>query len=109
MVGAAGDCDGGEGVGDVRSTGLALDWWERKRLTAADLAICRDRGVTWNRIPRRETICALVIASTWARDRVASNRGGRLVAGGDDRGCRERSSRHLEFQLSREQVLVNLP
>ena len=23
--------------------------------------------------------------------------------------CRERSSRHLEFQLSREQVLVNLP
>ena len=24
-------------------------------------------------------------------------------------GCRERSSRHLEFQLSREQVLVNLP
>ena len=25
------------------------------------------------------------------------------------RSCRERSSRHLEFQLSREQVLVNLP
>ena len=24
-------------------------------------------------------------------------------------GCRERSSRHLKFQLSREQVLVNLP
>ena len=24
-------------------------------------------------------------------------------------GCRERSSHHLEFQLSREQVLVNLP
>ena len=23
--------------------------------------------------------------------------------------CRERSSRHLEFQLSRKQVLVNLP
>ena len=23
--------------------------------------------------------------------------------------CRERSSHHLEFQLSREQVLVNLP
>ena len=23
--------------------------------------------------------------------------------------CHERSSRHLEFQLSREQVLVNLP
>ena len=23
--------------------------------------------------------------------------------------CRKRSSRHLEFQLSREQVLVNLP
>ena len=26
-----------------------------------------------------------------------------------DMQCRERSSRHLEFQLSREQVLVNLP
>ena len=86
MVGAAGVCEGGEGVGDVRSTGLALDWWERKRLTAADLAICRERGVTWNRIPRRETIWALVIASTWARDRLASNRGGRLAWGGDDRG-----------------------
>ena len=24
-------------------------------------------------------------------------------------GCRERSSHHLEFQLSRKQVLVNLP
>ena len=29
--------------------------------------------------------------------------------GDDDDSCRERSSRHLEFQLSREQVLVNLP
>ena len=29
--------------------------------------------------------------------------------GGGIGGCRERSSRHLEFQLSREQVLVNLP
>ena len=78
-VGAADVCGVGEGVGDVRSTGLAFDWWDKKRLTAADLAICRDRGVTWNRIPRRETIWALVIASTWARDRLASNRGGRLV------------------------------
>ena len=28
---------------------------------------------------------------------------------GRQENCRERSSRHLEFQLSREQVLVNLP
>ena len=79
VVGAAGDCDNGEGVGDVRSTGLALDWWDKKRLTAADLAICQERGITWNRIPRRETICASVIALTWAQDRVALNRSGRLA------------------------------
>ena len=85
-LGAADDCEGGEGVGDIRFTGLALDWWDKKRLTAADLAICWERGVTWNRIPRREMIWALVIASTWARDRVASNRGGRLVCGGDGQG-----------------------
>ena len=29
--------------------------------------------------------------------------------GEEDPFCRERSSCHLEFQLSREQVLVNLP
>ena len=28
---------------------------------------------------------------------------------GGTTSCHERSSRHLEFQLSREQVLVNLP
>ena len=51
------------------------------------------------------TLCVLHAPSVEGMHRVFEVPGDGLFRG----ACRERSSRHLEFQLSHKQVLVNLP
>lgn len=55
----------GEGDGDVRSTRLARNCEERKRLTRDGFVIFWLWTVTENIVPRREMICCLVMVSTW--------------------------------------------
>jgi hypothetical protein len=55
----------GDGFSDVRLTGLAWDWEDRKRFTREGFIALTFLTVTLKSVSNRETICCLVSISTY--------------------------------------------